>query len=1649
MESEDISKPYGRANRAMLMSTHAIPKNVADNLCKYNCNINGRYFDTAKLPQNDLMTEMRAYAKGDAIEQDITTLLNNVESPDVQVEVTIHDGTEDRQLNIAYASNHKSLCDIFNVLHGRNSNFVYDIKVNGEYTLSRDQKLSHLIAHEKQIISTEKSVKLEFLPPAPTTMTAIFVKLALNPDPDEEELISVSRAELFEFQTSVPKADMVAKFKEVMKPNIEDVMMFQRGDVLHEIDDVKNVDVQRVVYMVGIPFVTVEQLPTETNAAASVERPRQPDMLEQGVVPRESRGYDAKKVPRRRIVQSRTDDTTTAKNKPLTDAEKRQILHMLDLAEAEKHNKSDGEQKMTMQHISKLTNRHLNTIAKIKRERDRQQCLRIHDEKGNIKTVEVPVGGKQGGRRWTRMNEEQQKMCTRIAIENPRLTRTQIRQRIQERYPELTTLSDSTVWRFLNSSNLQFLRAKMRDARADGTPAHAAEKESFLTEQKKGEAGELGANDLMFMDESSLYLNETARRAWGTVEHPAEIKHAKGKTVTIGIYAGIGLVSAPRQDWEGVVVPSRRELLPTDPRGNHIIFENDEWVKSEHAPQFALFWWLRPPTRKSTALSKFLNVQDVLDTSFKLKRKSDGTEGDVEEAIIDERGHVNKPLVEYIFNELDGDDIHETLWKCNIEFRQVDDDGALINVKTGKSKRNLYVSNERGKELLNSFKSLVSHALKTIRIEDEDLKGTIEQYSNVPQTNVPRFFHSPHGRQTLGGRIEGERGDQALFIQYLRHQNEYVKEAFGEQVRQNMRVAWDSAPQHGKTDVTKNTKSFIHEWVEKNLNIRGAIFLPVREPDFNPVELLFSFVKGVIRRKFPSYTGEVSVDQMIRMIDEAFSEVTLDMVKGWLRYGCYVIPGDPKDTLVKTERCMYEAFVDIDDMWYELILDWEKKNFALPANLRPRLLAGDDRAMHKFASRFRTVEEACTTTKRRARYVECDGLRRNDDKKIYLVQAVKIVHFDDSVEEYPDNYKSPSHKEIVRLLSARTGDNTGLRVGYARMNMLAQTRGLRDELDTFYRCFDETDGLLWHLNNAVAHANKLVNNLSIQPATTVRNTMTPIQQRDAALEDKINLLLDMQERVFHPKLDVPPYDMVEVTDTLAPDKIVKVKRLKHREHRISPDIISLKYSLGTPENDDKYKIVKIDSKSVEFRTLSNNKSLVVGNTRVCDNDPITDNVADNVAEKVRSILSKTPYLTSVPTKEETTNATYPLAVCVIALKAYHLERTRMEKLASDAMKQVLKYMSDTSDTGGTILQHRLEHVFKESNMKWTRKDPESNTANHLPKLFSINNLRADRRGNVQLRLLARGESDERRWPGYPTSERDKRGDKPIVTVKASSGLEPSKVAKHIRVDFDQKNKVQSIKVTFDDDEEVEFDDDYENDDEYKRHFNKFAEQNQLKLKHAIMRAKEQSHSKESLPQHILQNTIIGTIGDVPVKKHVSSTAHDGPCLLYDSDKNLLYAPDDESVETVEATDDNKRYKIRLFQNRKQLLQLNTKSEVEMKDLRALGVRVHPQSLSTLFPKWRIYTMSQTPDMYRIKIDKKLSSYEQVESIVAFKLPLQVRKVTDEKFVVCMSNENSIIVPKKTIKDKCRNLSKTNICEHNDQLQLVCISRDDVYEYFRD
>lgn len=708
----------------------------------------------------------------------------------------------------------------------------------------------------------------------------------------------------------------------------------------------------------------------------------------------------------------RNEKTGDVKGKPLKYEVRHRIMRLLDERVNNKHKYKE------IAHIMQV---HPKTVHNYDKARELQQLPKQPGKNTNNEicnyTVGAPLPGKQGGFRWSRMNDEQKDTCVRLAVENPRDTVSQLKSKMNYVYPTLT-VSDSTIWRTLSAANISYMRAKMKDPLGEGeiaTNAKNAEFKSFLAEQKK-EHGMLHPINLFFMDETIVSLNDVAKRGWGSKEDVPEFAKSKGKTMTISLYAGLGLVK-PRTGTE----PNIRTVPPvldiTTPRGSHMKFNPVEKIwDGVSQPEFALFWWIRPPTRAMTSISRFLSVDDILDSSFtlfdpsqidekcdmqdlnepnlsitcgffrpiltqprsvffkriegievvsagsaggsfnvnikwrdgdtyiimanKCERQGDAVtakeliekqeyfrqhtgidqyfvllvQNDQEEYYSIRNRYVAdtdmlhaKSLEVFLSTEVDDKNIYDLLWLNGIEYRQVDKtDGSLIK---DEYKRHIYVSVSDAQQLYNELKVLVKIAL---RIDTTVAASTV----------IPRMYYSDNGRNFKGGRINSERGDRALFFQYMTHAVNYYNNIFG--VSDELRVAFDSAPQHGKVDIDSNHYSYVHKFFKQKLGIRAAIFLPVKAPDFNPVELLFSYIKGQLRLKQRSFTGVATVSKMVELIDEAFSNVTKTMVEGWVQYGCYKDPND-KTTSLDPKRCGIQEHPTVEpiDFVQFALKDWQ------------------------------------------------------------------------------------------------------------------------------------------------------------------------------------------------------------------------------------------------------------------------------------------------------------------------------------------------------------------------------------------------------------------------------------------------------------------------------------------------------------------------------------------------------------------------------------------------------------------------------------------------------------------------------------------------------------------------------------------------------
>lgn len=534
------------------------------------------------------------------------------------------------------------------------------------------------------------------------------------------------------------------------------------------------------------------------------------------------------------------------------------------------------------------------TATKLRNDVVAQGLQKGHDGR----TVGVPVPGKQGGWRWSRMDERQQVACCQLAVEHPRWTVAQIRTEMERMFvADNLRLSDSTVWRALNRAKLQNMRAILKDPRRDDTPAHAAELVAFKAEQAKGRDGLLHSEDLFFMDETIVYLNETQKRGWGARgSRGPTITQAKGKTKTIAVYAGLGLVSGTLTS--AALAVSRGLLKDDEVRGNHLRYDADtgEFEPGER-PQFALVWWICPPRREYERLSPFLDVEDLRDPSYRLPKLTEITNMDQGSllsadwfcAAEAEQASSLAGLINFVRKAVrEGDEtvLRSTLWLCGVEEKMVDEEGNLMKLYDRQGISDLWIRG-RPDQLRRRLQAFTVLLCKLAGEELADEKDVTPAELDA----VPRAYYTSFGRRSKGGVTQSVRGDRAMFQSYLRKVKAYYDANFPPTVRERLRMAWDAASSHGHVEVTANKMSFMHAWARQELGVRGAIFLPVRSPDYNPVELLFSYVKSSIRRRTASASGEVGVADMVRLIDTAMLEVTKPMVEGWVSHGCYQVEG--------------------------------------------------------------------------------------------------------------------------------------------------------------------------------------------------------------------------------------------------------------------------------------------------------------------------------------------------------------------------------------------------------------------------------------------------------------------------------------------------------------------------------------------------------------------------------------------------------------------------------------------------------------------------------------------------------------------------------------------------------------------------------------
>ena len=1265
--------------------------------------------------------------------------------------------------------------------------------------------------------------------------------------------------------------------------------------------------------------------------------------------------------------KNRRDLNGDMKGKPLRYEVRSRIMRLLEEKVPDKNGKMRN---MNHDEIAKMMGVCKKTVSNYKKAKKDQNLEQIHDPVAGILTVGVPAPGKQGGFRWSRMNQEQQETCVQIAVENPRDTIAQTRMKLQEKYPDLN-VADSTVWRTLKSAGITYMRAKLKDPLGEGELASEAknkELEAFIKEQYAGEDGMLNPHNLFFMDETLITLNEVAKRGWGSKDDIPEIAKSKGKTLTLNLYVGLGLVSESlTEDTFKINIEDPGCIIGnTEPRGNHIKYDPIDkcWNRADEPPKFALFWWIRPPTRPSTALSRFLNVDDILDPNFtlfdptqlkndldkckpklavkpkellnfrisksKTKPQRARNQSEIEEEVGNKTGLVdnikekffefiqtnNNPqtfsydhstqttisgkfikckylneqyylIIENDFKpeqsiedcgffaakaaaaqkeaaanaanaaaaakaELDalrdvgGDSdaitaatakvaaadaaasavkveqnkldnflkpldpeytndyftMQKLLWLNGIEHRQVDkDDGSLIRViEDGRKTSQINLNLESMVRLYEEFQILVKNALG--------------KENSVVSKVIPRAYYTATGRSTLGGKIDSERGDRALFLKYLVETVNYYNKVFPDEVVDNLRLAWDSAPQHGKIDVDSKHYSYIHQWTTKNLGV-PSIFLPVKAPDYNPAENLIGYIKGQIRLKQRSFTGEATVQKMTELIDSAMGTVTKNMIEGWVRYGCYNIPED--NTPLDQKRCI-DPLLEVKDPvnFLDMSLEiWKNKTLEQNQYLKNTEFFMNDHFKHQIlyddtdTSEFENVLIRYKTKEQLEKdFIFVKDLKP-DNKKFSINEPLKFTTNIFNFTKEAENIREINEKNSILTITKMDGSVNTYYITKSTSSLekheLVENNN-KYELTNPSSTFLGAKTIIKYSNLFFQNeATVVIDNFKI-PAYKELFNIVKMCKEEYNFPCLANILKNLLEesKVANKEeiLNLVSYVSSYIIQSRGPLSILNSKACKNFVDEIKNYIFKEPYEPGIEENDIKhilggfdplitkrdviqYKIddnskmqlskinniqynttLKIfenvpgtaDEKKVEVTKAKSSYFEVEGSMRIENPQKFKkpENLTElkNKRDKAKELLMKTPFSSSIPDDKNSETIKY-LGIAFVITKAIQHEKKILVEVNNHIGKLIEPEISKPNEINWSkIVKILNEAVLK---LKRTCKDCEKSKYKRFPKFDIISELEKHHQENkMKRKALSRKKEGDRRWPGYPDKDPETR-----------------------------------------------------------------------------------------------------------------------------------------------------------------------------------------------------------------------------------------------------------------------------------------------------
>jgi transposase len=186
-------------------------------------------------------------------------------------------------------------------------------------------------------------------------------------------------------------------------------------------------------------------------------------------------------------------------------------------------------------------------------------------------------------------------------------------------------------------------------------------------------------------------------------------------------------------------------------------------------------------------------------------------------------------------------------------------------------------------EIRRAPAATLKNVLRAYRVKLSDADGQPLSLSALRQTVLQLKRSGRLGllRASRGGRFQG--GPKKPHRASADDVADYLELLAEEPDAADRTVVWDNASSHGAQGTKEAGKVSVFDRLARQLGLGGVVYLPPRSPDLNPIEVLFAYVKRIVRHEAPD--DGYAEDELLDAIGRAMDRVTPQMIDNWIR-GC-------------------------------------------------------------------------------------------------------------------------------------------------------------------------------------------------------------------------------------------------------------------------------------------------------------------------------------------------------------------------------------------------------------------------------------------------------------------------------------------------------------------------------------------------------------------------------------------------------------------------------------------------------------------------------------------------------------------------------------------------------------------------------------------